>query len=91
MGERSLQEECDERSGIIGEGELAVLGGHLISVFFFFLSELNFSAVAVCPLSYLKDFHVSSCNSMSFKMDFFYPLVSAKSVGGILGTFTALQ
>lgn len=37
----------------------------------FFLSKLNFSAVAVCPLCFLKDFHISSCNSMSFKIAFF--------------------
>lgn len=50
------------------DGELAVLAGHSISGFL--LSELNFSAVAVCLLFYLKDLHVSSCNSC-FKMDLF--------------------
>lgn len=50
-------------------GELAVLAGRSISGFL--LSELNFSAVAVCLLSYLKNLHVSSCSSMCFKMDLF--------------------
>lgn len=40
MRERSLKEECDERSAIIQEREMVVLGGHFIAVFilfFFFL------------------------------------------------------
>lgn len=47
MRERSLKEECDERSAIIQEREMVVLGGHFIAVFFsvlffffsFFLSQ----------------------------------------------------
>lgn len=98
MRERSLKEECDERSAIIQEREMVVLGGHFIAgffsvLFFFFLffSESNFSAFADCQLSCLKDFHVSSFNSRSFDTDFFYPLVSVKSGDVILGTFVALQ
>jgi len=89
MGERSLQEECDERSSITEGGELAVRGGHFISGFLF--SELNFSAVAASPLSYLKDLYISYCNPKSFEIDFLYPLDSTKSVGGVLGTVATLQ
>lgn len=77
MRERSLKEECDERSAIIQEREMVVLGGHFIAVFIlfffflFFFSESNFSAFADCQLSCLKDFHVSSFNSRSFDTDFF--------------------
>lgn len=66
-----------------------MLAGHSISGFL--LSELNFSAVALCLLSYLKDLHIPSCNSRSFKIDFFYPVVSAESGGGVLGAVAALQ
>lgn len=47
------------RKNVMKEEEQAVFGGCFICVVFF-VSELNFSAVSVCLLSFLKDFCISS-------------------------------
>lgn len=92
MEEKLRKEACDQRSTIIEERWLCLEVISFQFIYLFIILELNLSVFAVCPLSYMKHFHTSSYNSLSWNWHFFSfkLLVSAKSRGGILGIFVAL-
>lgn len=92
MEEKLRKEECDQRSTIIEERWLCLEVISFLFIYLFIILELNLSVFAVCPLSYMKHFHTSSYNSLSWNWHFFSfkLLVSGKSRGGILGIFVAL-